>query len=111
MKNLKKITAFALSLAVLCLGFGLLVRTPKTTTAYAADTGYETIDPDAPEVLFTSEITSESLLRIYKALGFDAEGEVAVKMSTGEPEVDGTPSSSASRPTAGGAPAPPCTGR
>ncbi len=85
MKNLKKITAFALSLAVLCLGFGLLVRTPKTTTAYAADTGYETIDPDAPEVLFTSEITSESLLRIYKALGFDAEGEVAVKMSTGEP--------------------------
>ena len=35
-------------------------------------------------VYFTSEITPESLVRIYKALGVEATGRVAVKISTGE---------------------------
>ena len=37
-----------------------------------------------PKVYFTKEITPESLVRIYKALGVQAEGRVAVKISTGE---------------------------
>jgi uncharacterized Fe-S center protein len=37
-----------------------------------------------PTVYFTKEITPESLVRIYKALGVEATGRVAVKISTGE---------------------------
>ena len=37
-----------------------------------------------PKVFFTKEITPESLIRIYKALGKEARGRVAVKISTGE---------------------------
>ena len=37
-----------------------------------------------PKVYFTKEITPESLVKIYKALGVQAEGRVAVKISTGE---------------------------
>lgn len=36
-------------------------------------------------VYFTREITPESLVNIYKALGAQLEGRVAVKISTGEP--------------------------
>lgn len=36
------------------------------------------------KVYFTREITPESLVKIYKALGVKAEGRVAVKISTGE---------------------------
>lgn len=35
-------------------------------------------------VYFTSEITPESLLRIYQALGVETDGPVCVKISTGE---------------------------
>ena len=35
-------------------------------------------------VYFTNEITPESLVKIYKALGVEATGRVAVKISTGE---------------------------
>ena len=37
-----------------------------------------------PTVYLTREISPESLVRIYKALGVEATGRVAVKMSTGE---------------------------
>ncbi len=43
--------------------------------------------PSAPaKVYFTSEISPESLLSIYKTLGVEPEGNVAVKISTGESE-------------------------
>ena len=37
-----------------------------------------------PKVYFTRQITPESLVSIYKALGVEATGRVAVKISTGE---------------------------
>ena len=37
-----------------------------------------------PTVYFTKDITPESLVKIYKALGLEATGRVAVKISTGE---------------------------
>lgn len=37
------------------------------------------------KVYFTKEITPESLIKIYKALGHELKGKVAVKISTGEP--------------------------
>lgn len=39
----------------------------------------------AQKVYFTKEITPESLVRIYEALGRELKGKVAVKISTGEP--------------------------
>lgn len=38
----------------------------------------------AAKVYFTKEITPQALVRIYKALGKEAQGRVAVKISTGE---------------------------
>ncbi len=38
-----------------------------------------------PTVYFTEEITPESLVKIYEALGMEVSGNVAVKISTGEP--------------------------
>ena len=37
------------------------------------------------KVYFTKEITPESLVRIYEALGRELHGKIAVKISTGEP--------------------------
>lgn len=37
------------------------------------------------KVYYTSEITSQSLIAIYKALGREAKGKVAIKLSMGEP--------------------------
>lgn len=37
------------------------------------------------DVFITREISPESLVRIYEALGRPADGKVAVKISTGEP--------------------------
>ena len=39
---------------------------------------------NAPTVYLTREISPESLVKIYKALGVEAKGHVSVKMSTGE---------------------------
>lgn len=88
MKNLstaKKSIAFATSIPVICAGFAIFSRTDAETkqTALAAD--YLTDDTNAPVVYMTTEITPESLVKIYETLDFEPEGNVAVKMSTGEP--------------------------
>lgn len=44
----------------------------------------DSIRNETPVVYFTSEITPEALVKIYKALGKEATGRVAVKISTGE---------------------------
>lgn len=46
-----------------------------------AENGENTI----PKVYFTKEITPVSLMQIYRALGREAHGNVAIKVSTGEP--------------------------
>ena len=38
-----------------------------------------------PVVYFTSDISAEGLVHIYEQLGWEPEGKVAVKISTGEP--------------------------
>lgn len=44
------------------------------------------VAPDgAPKVFMTTDISPEGLMAIYKALGREATGKVAVKLSTGEP--------------------------
>lgn len=44
-----------------------------------------TSSKDTPIVYFTSDISAESLVKIYEALNWTPEGNVAVKISTGEP--------------------------
>lgn len=46
--------------------------------------GMAQTSPEPAKVYFTSEITPESLFSIFKALGVTPEGNVAVKISTGE---------------------------
>lgn len=48
----------------------------------------DSVVADVPTVYFIEKITPENLLRIYRALGREAEGKVAVKLSTGEPGND-----------------------
>ncbi len=72
---------------------GLLVFTGCSVKETAAapeeaqvseDTGYrEGSDPSV--VYFTSEITPESLVRIYEELAWQPEGKTGIKISTGEP--------------------------
>ena len=40
---------------------------------------------DASVVYFTSDISAEGLVKIYEKLGWEPTGDVAVKISTGEP--------------------------
>lgn len=59
------------------------------TSALAADIDvsklpHRTDDASAPVVYMTTDITTEAMLGIYKALGRTPEGKVAVKLSTGE---------------------------
>ncbi len=48
--------------------------------------GFAQTVPAPAKVYFTSEITPESLLSVFNALGVAPEGRVAVKISTGESE-------------------------
>ena len=51
-------------------------------------------DNELPVVFFTEEITPDSLVTIYKALGVEPTGNIAIKVHTGEP-----PNSNYLRPT------------
>ena len=80
MKTNKLIAAVAVILAVSC-------GNAKKNAKGAADVPAETaVSQDGPAsvVYFTKEITPESLVKIYKAVGREATGKVAVKISTGE---------------------------
>ena len=43
------------------------------------------VEDAAPVVYFTSDISAEGLVKIYEQLGWNPEGKIAVKISTGEP--------------------------
>ncbi len=75
-------------------GFGFSVKwneEEKTITisekAIDENDGQDNTDTSetAPVVYMTKDITPEALVEIYDKLNFNAEGNVAVKMSTGEP--------------------------
>lgn len=58
-----------------------------TSCLQAKDSGKEEADKVAnlPKVYMYKEISADNLVKIYKALGREAKGKVAVKLSTGEP--------------------------
>lgn len=49
------------------------------------DKNTENDNEDAPIVYMTTDISSDSLIKVYEALNWEPIGEVAVKLSTGEP--------------------------
>ena len=49
------------------------------------ETSAADVPPASPAVYFTSDISAESLVRIYERLGWTPSGKTAVKISTGEP--------------------------
>ena len=63
----------------------ITVPAKEDETMETANTPAAASDTNAPVVYMTTEITPEALVKIYEQLGFNAEGNVAVKMSTGEP--------------------------
>jgi hypothetical protein len=73
--NMKKLMIMAAAATMIMSGCA-----QKKETAQAVPVESET----TPKVYLTREITPESLVKIYQALGVKAEGRVAVKMSTGE---------------------------
>lgn len=65
------------------------MRTILTVAAAILTMLSATAQTSTPVVYFTKEITPESLVRIYHALGVPAKGKVAIKISTGESEQTG----------------------
>lgn len=51
----------------------------------SSQSGNASAGDSLPKVYFFKEITPENLVKIYEALGREARGKVAVKLSTGEP--------------------------
>lgn len=63
---------------------GMLFSLTGTGCANAQEKKMEE-NENLPKVYFYKEISPENLVKIYKALGREAKGRVAVKLSTGEP--------------------------
>ena len=84
---MKRLLAAALFLCLLCTT--AFADTLVTNGGVSLDTGslpYCTEDESAPVVYFISDISPESLVAAYQALGVELPGRVGVKMSTGESE-------------------------
>lgn len=79
MKTLR-ILSLATAITLLACGTGCASRKAKQ-----AQTPADSLASTTPKVFFTREITPEALVGIYEALGREATGRVAVKLSTGEP--------------------------
>jgi len=82
----KKITELLLTITMTTLllaGCGQLAPTPAESST---PTGSSEPPPDTtPVVYMTLDISSEGLMAVYEALGWMPTGNVAVKLSTGEP--------------------------
>lgn len=69
-------------LFITAMAIGMMACGSKQTEAKAEDMPTDSVS--TAKVYFTKEITPESLVKIYEALGVPPTGKVAVKISTGE---------------------------
>ena len=84
---MKRLFAVLLTLCMLCASaLADSLTTNGGVTLDTADLPYCTADESAPVVYFISDISPESLVAAYQALGVELPGKVGVKMSTGESE-------------------------
>ena len=82
---MKRLCALLITIFLLCAP--ALADSLVTNGGVSLDTAalpYCTEDEAAPVVYFISDISAESLVRAYQALGVELPGKVGVKMSTGE---------------------------
>ena len=88
---MKKVFACAVSLMMLVTVCGCVGNVQSSSQPVSASESTENkaeepkAEKDAPIVYFTSDISAESLVKIYDALGWTPSGRTAVKISTGEP--------------------------
>ena len=79
---------FFIFILVLFIPSAVFAETSLTTEGgvmiSTADLPYAVEDENAPVVYYISDISPESLMKIYEALGWNPEGKIGVKMSTGE---------------------------
>ena len=79
---------FLIVILVLCVSYAAFAETSLTTEGgviiSSADLPYAVEDENAPVVWYISDISPESLMKIYEALNWNPEGKIGVKMSTGE---------------------------
>ena len=66
------------------LFFSILAIAASLYTSCGNANSKSKVNDEGSVVYFTKEITPESLIKIYEALGVKAKGNVAVKISTGE---------------------------
>ncbi len=84
---MKRLFAVLMTLCMLCASaLADSLTTNGGVTLDTADLPYCTADESAPVVYFISDISPESLVAAYQALGVELPGKVGVKMSTGESE-------------------------
>ena len=62
----------------------LIIATMATAAMFGCASTPKT-DATPAKVYMTTDISAEGLVRVYEALGVEATGKVAVKISTGEP--------------------------
>ena len=82
---MKRLFAVTLILCMLCAtAFADTLVTNGGVTLDTSNLPYCTADESVPVVYFISDISPESLVEAYQALGVELPGKVGVKMSTGE---------------------------
>ena len=82
---MKKLLALTLLLCMFCsCAFADTLVTNGGVSLDESALPYRTDEETAPIVYFTADISADSLVQIYKALGIELPGKVGVKMSTGE---------------------------
>lgn len=84
---MKRMLAIVLIIAVMCWGFAVA---DTLTTNGGQEIDYESLsfctkDEKAPVVYYISEISPQSLVKIYKALEWTNTSPTAVKIASGEP--------------------------
>lgn len=81
-KSMKVLFSICLIFIVIS-GIGMLYH--RNTEIKSTDNSVEKLNSEKPKVYITKDISSDGLIAIYKALGRELKGKVAVKISTGEP--------------------------
>jgi len=90
MRKYQYLTVLLIILLPLCLSSCNNQPDPSELSEPSDTINNESIEPSQvevplPKVYMTTDISAEGLVAIYEALGWTAEGDVAVKLHTGEP--------------------------
>lgn len=80
---IRKILVSMMAIASLCVGTNCSAASDNSGNITEGTSGVE--QKEIPKVYLFKEITPQNLVKIYKTLGREAKGKVAVKLSTGEP--------------------------